>query len=111
MEIDLGKDMGETSCPEPVTSTEKGEKYYPCLYVDGDSELSKLPDSGTMTVQFAIKRRTQTKGSDGDSNSVEIEVQKILDVAKVKKSESVEDDDERSSALDKAKSEYKKPKN
>lgn len=55
------------------------EKYYPCLYLDWDDEYD-LPSEGIMEVRFKKKSET-IRDSDGKrTQSVELEIQEILDV-------------------------------
>lgn len=72
--------MGEALCAPSQPSSER--KSYPCLYIDGGSELKDLPDSGTMTVRFSITNRSTNENVKNDEvkRSITVEVQEILDV-------------------------------
>jgi hypothetical protein len=77
--IDLGKSMGSPSSPPSVNTPDKKEKYYPCLYLDWDDKYD-LPDEGVMEVRFKKKSETNRSSDGKTSQSVELEIQEILDV-------------------------------
>jgi hypothetical protein len=98
-EIDLGREMSMPEQPAQTSDPEdKGEKSvsYPCLYVElNGTDLSELPESGTMTVKFKVGSRTESTDRDGEKhNSLSIDILKILDVDpdKPKKGKSREDE-------------------
>lgn len=94
--IDLGKKM---SMPEvaPSPSKESDDKmYYPTLYLEWDKDY-EMPDSGMMVVRFKKCSQTDRTTEDGTHQSVELEIQKIMEVEPDKEEEEKED---RESILD-----------
>ena len=102
--IDLGKKMdGPIGLVDvPPTPTSERKKYYPCLYLDWDDKYD-LPASGTMEIRFRKKSETTRESDRGTSQSVELEVQEILEVEADKVSK--KDRENGSEALDKYKKE------
>lgn len=102
--IDLGKKMGggplAVDVPPPMPSERK--KYYPCLYLDWDGKYD-LPASGEMTVRFRKKSETTRESDRGTSQTVELDIEEILDVEADKEKKGSRD--EGSEALDKYKKE------
>jgi len=100
--IDLGKTMDSPiAAPEPtVKSSKEKEKYYPCLYLDWDEKYD-LPDEGVMEVRFRKKSETNRTSDKGTTQSVELEIQEILDV----ESEAGEETESPGDTLDKYRSE------
>lgn len=98
--IDLGKKMdGPIDLPTPPSDR---KKYYPCLYLDWDDKYD-LPKSGVMTVRFRKKQETTREGDHGSSQTVELDIEEILDVKADKDKKS--DRDNGSEALDRYKKE------
>jgi len=75
--IDLGMKMPEPSVTPAQDAPEK--VHFPSLYVDSDEDLSELPDSGTMTIQYSVRSRSKTENDDGARHSITIDVTKIVD--------------------------------
>ena len=73
--IDLGRKMGVPA--EPI-SVKRDEKVYPTLWIDEaeGSEL-ELPDSGTMTISFVVKEKTERETEEGKTCSYRLEVRSI----------------------------------
>lgn len=99
--IDLGKKMSDPIAVEMPPPSER-KKYYPCLYLDWDEKYD-LPKSGVMTVRFRKKSQTTRESDRGDSQTVELDIEKILDVEADKEKKS--DRDSGSEALDRYKEE------
>lgn len=77
--IDLGKTMeGPTTAPQ---MPEKGEKHYPCLYIDGGKELDNLPDEGTCTMRFKVASRNTSKQGGETKHSITLEALDLDDVS------------------------------
>ena len=101
--IDLGKKMdGPMSVDIPTPPYER-KKHYPCLYLDWDAEYD-LPASGTMEIRFRKKSETTRESDRGTSQSVELDVEAILEVEADKVSKK-KDRENGSEALDKYKKE------
>jgi hypothetical protein len=77
--IDLGKSMSSPSAPLSVVEKPNKEKYYPCLYLDWDEKYD-LPSEGVMEVRFKKKSETTRNYEGKTTQSVELEIQEILDV-------------------------------
>ena len=74
--IDLGR-SGEC-CPCPISVSDKpAEKHYPSLYLDGDDELAKIPEGGSMTVTFERESLTKTDRDGKKSVSVCLKIKSI----------------------------------
>lgn len=99
--IDLGRKMGGPCCP--CETSKPSEKYYPTLYLDWD-EKYEIPESGKMTIEFVRTRETNTKEGGKKTQSVTLEIKKILSVKPDVEIEEKEEDS--GEALDKLKKEY-----
>lgn len=71
--IDLGKPMGEPCCG-PEKMPEKGEKYYPTIYINDVEELD-LPEEGEALVKFKMVR--DTKDMKTGKHEVVLEIREI----------------------------------
>jgi len=63
-----------------VPASDSGSaKYYPTLHLEG-SELD-FPEDGTVTFEFSVKRRTESKNSDGSERcEYDLEIRKLKSV-------------------------------
>jgi hypothetical protein len=77
--IDLGQEYGKLGIPMSMDST-ADEKHYPSFHYEGDEELG-LPETGTMTIKFCVRREVSGKRESGKHYyECDISVEKILSV-------------------------------
>jgi hypothetical protein len=100
--IDLGRKMDTLA--EPI-SPKKTEKVYPTLWIDEAEGELELPDSGTMTISFVMKEKTERETENGKTCSYRLEVRSIDDL---KEDESSEPEENTERNMDKAVASYKK---
>jgi len=77
--IDLGKEMGSPCCG-PEKMPEKGEKYYPTIYIDGVGDL-ELPEEGEAVIKFKMVR--DTKDMKTGKHELVLEIREIGNYKKV----------------------------
>ena len=82
----------------------KNSKSYPTLYLDWDDKY-ELPESGEMAVKFKKTSETNSKGKEGEHQSVTLEIREICSVKSGKKREDEDDSEDGGKALDKLKQE------
>jgi hypothetical protein len=101
--IDLGI---KSPSPEVASPAGKPEDsvHYPSLYIDSDSPLPQLPETGTMTIAFKRGSRSMNESAEGEQrHSVVIEVTQILDVegGEAEEGDQEANDEDRDAQLDK----------
>lgn len=75
--IDLSFSYGDN--PVMASSSPAPEKHYPVLHLEG-SDL-EFPEDGTATFEFCVKRRTESKNSDGSERcEYDLEIRTLKNV-------------------------------
>jgi hypothetical protein len=80
--INLGKPSGCCGGPaEPVNMPVNKEMSYPSLYLNlGESEV-EIPESGTMTITFSRKEKTERQTKEGEECSYTLDVKEITSIS------------------------------